>query len=308
MSCEFKEKTEWYCKNFTKIMEVEEHISNCEECKKLLDSSSEKIDLPKLAKLDENTDLLNKVLKRNRGIKRIFIFSIIGIVMGFLSFYYREQNFIVSKIIIAIPYKIMEMVLLYIRPEVNMLTGYNYWGDMIFMRFPVLNHITERVIPCLIGGCIYGSIGYITGDKNIFTLKKFVIFVSKWVGVTAICIALIFGTYYYGLNKSYQLEDISGFMISTSSDGTSYDGSIGVYKDQYSEKYEILTGGLKERKKTEHLPNYQYDNLMPITIFGKWYIEISAMLDTQNNLIYIDNGEVFEVPKSFVDTCINIEN
>lgn len=309
MSCEFKEKTQWYCENFTRIVEIEEHIANCEECRKLLDTSTQKIEFPKEDTIDENTDLLKKVLKSKKEARRILIFSIIGLFMGFFSIVYRDQNIFILKLIIAVPYKLMEMIMLYIRPEViNVFSYYEYMDNSIFFRFRLLNSVAERVVPCIIGGCIYGSIGYITGDKNIFTLKKFVVFISKWVGAAVLCVGLLFGIYYHISDTTYRLEDISGFMIATSSDGEEFDGSTGVYGDRYGEKFERLVEGLNNSKKTDAYPTErEYDKMMPVTILGKWYFEISAMLDIRNNLLYIDNGDVYEVPKSFIETCINIE-
>ena len=314
MSCEFKEKTQWYCDNFAKIVEVEEHISNCEECRKLLDTTTQSIELPKETAIDENTNLLKKVLEKKKEAKRILIFSIIGMVMGFFSYRYTEQNIFILKLLLSVPYKIMEMVMLYIRPEVINIFSYDYMGYMgymhssIFLKFWILNAVAERVLPCIIGGCIYGGIGYITGDKNILTLKKFIVFISKWVVAAILCVGLLFGTYHYVSDASYQFEDISGFMISTSSNGTVYDGSTGVYHDRYGREFENLVNGLNKSKKTDvNLAGGDYSNMMPVTILGKWHFEVKAMLDVQNNLLYLDNGDVYEVPQNFVDTCINIK-
>ena len=315
MSCEFKEKTQWYCENFEKIIEVEEHISNCEECRKLLDDSTQSIELPREDIADENTNLLKKVLKRKKEAKRILIFSIIGMIMGFFSYKYIDQNIFILKLILAVPYKLMEMVMLYIRPQVTNIFSFNdymgYMGYMhssIFLKFWVLNATAERVLPCIIGGCIYGSIGYITGDKNVLTLKKFIAFISKWVVAAVLCVGLLFGTYYYVSDATYSFEDISGFMVSTSSNGTVYNGSTGVYNDRYSREFENLVEGLSNSKKTDvNLSGGDYSHMMPVTILGKLYFEVTAMLDIQNNLLYLDNGDVYQVPQSFVDTCINIE-
>lgn len=309
MSCEFKEKTQWYCENFAKIVEAEEHISNCQECRELLDENIKRLELPKEDMTDENTNLLKKVLKRRRDTRRILIFSIIGMFMGFFSFTYRQQNIFILKLIIGIPYKIMEMFMLYIRPEVtDIFSSPAYMDNSIFLKFRVLSAVAERVLPCIIGGCIYGSIGYITGDKSIFTLKKFVVFISKWAAAAALCVGLLFATYYHVSDASYSLKDISGFMIATSSNGAGFDGSRGVYADYGAGDFESLVKGLNNSKIADRQqPHGEYKEMMPITIFGKWYFEINAMLDLENDMLYMDNGDVYEVPESFVKTCINID-
>ncbi len=305
MSCEFDEKTRWYCDNFNKIIEIEEHISECEECKKLLDARTEQIELPKAEIPDENTSLLKKVLKRKRSEKRVLIFSMIGMFMGFFSYTYVHQSIFVTKLIMAIPYKLAEMFLMYISPNTHMFMNYNYIGEVIFARFAVLSYASMLILPCIIGGCIYGSIGYVTESRDVFTLKRFSVFILKWIAAAIACIGAIFGIYRHVSAAAYNFEDISGFAISYSTDGEKYDGTYVVYKDDSSRKYDALAQGLRERKGMGRTYIDDRDGLMPINILGKYGFTVSALLDTENNLIYIDNGDTYMLPESFADACVS---
>ncbi len=305
MSCEFDEKARWYCDNFNKIIEIEEHISECEECKKLLDARTEQIELPKAEIPDENTSLLKKVLKRKRSEKRILIFCIVGMFMGFFSHMYVHQSIFAVKLIMAIPYKLAEMFFLYISPETHIYMNYRNVSGSIFVKFQTLIHIAMLILPSIIGGCIYGSIGYVTESRDIFTLKKFAVFIFKWAAAAIICIAAAFGVYRYASDASYKFEDVTSFEISYSSDGKNYDNTYTVYKDDSSRKYDILVRGLNERKGMGRTYLNDRDGLLPISISGKFNFTISALLDTEDNLIYLDNGDVYMLPESFADACVS---
>jgi len=308
MSCEFDEKTRWYCDNFNKIIEIEEHISECEECKKLLDTRTEQIELPNAEIPDENTSLLKKVLKRKRSEKRILIFCIVGMFMGFFSHNYVHQSIFVAKFIIAIPYKLAEMFLMYISPATHMFMNYSYYsymGKAVFARFAVLSYASMLILPCIIGGCIYGSIGYVTESKDVFTLKRFSVFILKWAAAAMVCIGAMFGLYSYASEAAYNFEDVSGFAISYLTDGEGYKGTYVVYKDDSSRKYDVLVRGLRERKGMGKTYVDAKDGLLPINVFGKYGFTVSALLDTENNLIYIDNGDTYMLPESFADACVN---
>lgn len=307
MSCEFDEKTRWYCNNFNKIIEIEEHISECEECKKLLDAKTERIELPGNEVPDENTTLLKKVLKRKRSEKRVLIFCIIGLFMGFFSHMYVHQSIFVVKLIMAIPYKLAEMFFMYISPNTYMFINYNYIGEIIFARFEALSYVAMLILPSIIGGCIYGSIGYVTENREVFTLKRFAVFIFKWAAAAILCIGSIFGIYRYASESSYNFEDVSGFAISYSSDDEKYNGTYIIYKDDIGRKYDVLVQGLRERKGMGKTYIENREGLLSMNILGKYGFIISALLDTENNMIYLDNGDIYLMPESFADACVSIK-
>lgn len=307
MSCEFNEKTKWYSDNFKKIMEIEEHIAECDECKALLDRSTAEISFHQPDITDENTFLLNKVLKKKRAEKRILIFCIIGMIMGFFSYTYSGQSIFILKLIMAIPYKLAEMFFMYAGPYTNMFMEQVHMGGRVSARSEILYQVSMMIVPSIIGGCIYGSIGYLTEKKDVFTLKKFALFILKWAIVLILSIGIILGLYKNISDDTYKLEKITGFEIHYSTSGKNYNSTYSVYKNMGNKKYEALIQSLRGKKKMDNLYLNSKEGMTPLNIYGQLYYKVSALLDAENNLIYMDNGYVYSVPDSFADEYLNVD-
>jgi hypothetical protein len=161
------------------------------------------------------------------------------------------------------------------------------------------------IIPSIIGGCIYGSIGYLTEKRDIYTLKKFALFILKWVAAIILSIGIILGINKTISNNTYNLENIIGFGVHYSTDGENYNGTYMVYKNMRSKKYEALIQSLQGKKKMDNLYHDNKENLVPLNLYGQFYYNVNGLLNTEENLIYLDNGYVYSVPDDFIDEYLN---
>lgn len=70
----------------------------------------EEIKLPEVSYEGSDSKLLELISKLKKGTFRIIVFTIVGMIMGWFSYMYYGDTFIVTKIILAIPYKINEAI------------------------------------------------------------------------------------------------------------------------------------------------------------------------------------------------------
>ncbi|HWT75815.1 MAG TPA: hypothetical protein VN258_14015, partial [Mobilitalea sp.] len=219
MSCEYKEKVLNLLKNDIEDKELEAHIESCDECSALVEGylESEKDLLPYIpSKIYSGSDqkLKLKVTKYSRGRSRIIVFTIIGMILGWLSFRYTQDSFIVTKILMAIPYKISEMIYTTLHHAPYIYTNTVIGGmNEYFPQSMLITFLAERITPVFIGGAVYGSIGYFTGDKRIFTLSKYLTFAVKWGVVILLWIGVVFAGNAISIKENSQLKDINGFFI-----------------------------------------------------------------------------------------------
>ena len=60
---------------------------------------------------DGDEEILKKrVIHFKKGARRIFVFTIVGLIMGWFSYLYVGVGFFPLKLIIAVPYKINEII------------------------------------------------------------------------------------------------------------------------------------------------------------------------------------------------------
>lgn len=178
---------------------VEKHIEECSVCSAMVEGYMEKTKELSLElegfKGDDNK-LKERVIHYHQGVRRIVIFTIVGLVMGWLSIHYYTDNFLITKIILAVPYKMGEMLH-------NILHQPDYRAYVCLELQPRFNEffpgdylctfLAERIVPVLFGGAIYGSLAYFTGNKKVFTLIRYLKFAGMWAAVILSFTGLIFG-------------------------------------------------------------------------------------------------------------------
>ena len=165
-------------------------------------ANSEKIDIPEIVYQGDDKKLKERIRKFKAGSIRIAVFTVVGLFMGFFSHTYTRDSFLPTKIIFAIPYKISEAIYTSVLGT-DALAGNieNYVGEGLYILrwtsfFPhsgLATLLAEGVTTLLIGGAIYGSLAYFTGDKRVFTLQRFIKFAGCWCGVILLVIGLAYG-------------------------------------------------------------------------------------------------------------------
>ncbi len=147
-----------------------------------MDTNQEKIELPEIVYQGEDQKLQERIGKFKAGTFRIILFSIVGMIMGWFSFEYYGDSFLLTKVILAVPYKISEAI--YVTIIGTGAEGAMQENVQLFTAFfpysPIATFLAERITPVLLGGAIYGALAYFTGDKRVFTLPRFIRFFGVW--------------------------------------------------------------------------------------------------------------------------------
>lgn len=205
MNCQWRDQVIAYLygDEEDKAPHIEKHIESCPECAAFVEGYLAKqqqgIDIPSPTSQTRDEKLREKVCKYKKGRGRIIIFIIIGLILGLFSVYYRNIDFIPLRALFGIPYKLAEIIYGIFLPLRENYLASLYAGDMLYSYFTwfgstkyLLSFFAVFVTPSLIGGAIYGSIGYFTGDKKVFTLSRYLRFALIWLAIIGGYIGLIF--------------------------------------------------------------------------------------------------------------------
>lgn len=163
-----------------------------------MDCKQERIYIPEVVYTGEDKVLKERVTKFKAGSLRIFLFTIVGFVMGAYSHNYIADDFIVTKIILAIPYKICEAIYVFLigTDAKEILHTYGIVNGLFTSFFPcsmLATFLAEKLTTIFISGAIYGSAAYFTGDKRVFTLQRFFKFFACWCVIILILIGTAYG-------------------------------------------------------------------------------------------------------------------
>ena len=143
-----------------------------------MEEMKDRIRIPGVTYQGDDRKLKERIFKFKAGSFRIAVFTLVGLFMGFYSDTYVRDTFFPTKLITAVPYKIMEAIYQSVLPVQNPIPpdmrGWTW--NMIFPYSYVANLLAEPLTTVLIGGALYGSLGYFTGDKRVFTLQRFLKF------------------------------------------------------------------------------------------------------------------------------------
>jgi hypothetical protein len=301
LSCEYKEKVLNYLKNDLSDTEIEAHIEQCEQCGAMVDGYLEKEKellplIPKAEYTGENQNLKLKVIKYNRGKSRIVLFTIIGLIMGWLSFHYTSDSFFITKLIMAIPYKISEAIYTTLH-HIPYMYQSEYRGviNEYFPESMLITFLAEKITPTLIGGAIYGSIGYFTGDKRIFTLSKYLRFALLWCGIILLWIGIVFAGDRISIRENSQLKDIKGFFLNAENHGSGF-----YEEEERSEGFEVLRKALGDVTLLKEIDDYQVtEHQATVEIYMGLGRCCLTTVNWDENYMILDTGRVVAVPKEF---------
>ncbi len=151
----------------------------------------DKILLPEIIYQGDDNKLIERVTKFKAGTFRIVVFTLVGLIMGLYSHNYVSDTFFPTKLITAIPYKITETIYVFLigtDAPGRWNSYYCGWLTEFFPHSMLATLIAETITTILIGGAIYGSLAYFTGDKRVFTLQRFMKFSGCWCAIILLCI------------------------------------------------------------------------------------------------------------------------
>ena len=157
----------------------------------------EEILIPKIPYQGEDRKLKERVSKFKEGSLRIASFTVLGLFMGYYSHTYVTDHFLPTKAILAVPYKLMEAVYVSVlgtdAPARYAGRTLHIWLTEFFPHSILATFVAEVVTTILMGGAIYGSLAYFTGDKRVFTLGRYLKFAGCWCALILLCIGAAYG-------------------------------------------------------------------------------------------------------------------
>lgn len=225
MKCEMHDQVLRYLKGETDVdvQALEAHLEGCRECSALVEGYMEReqeLNLELEGWKGKEEKLKEQALHFEKGGRRILVFTLVGLLMGWFSIRYYTDSFLVTKVITAIPYKLGEILH-------NVLHGTHsaFYAGGFNEFFPgdrVSTFLAERIVPVLFGGAIYGSLAYFTGDKRIFTLGRYLKFAAVWAAVI-----LGFTGVTFGVNKGLEasadaLKNVDYFYLTSERTGSGF--------------------------------------------------------------------------------------
>lgn len=223
MSCEFKDKLKSYLDeklSKDEIDKIEAHLDECKDCQKTLDELLEErtlnISLPE-EEVDDDI-LVERIKSRKKGIRRITFYGIFGFILGLFSHQYTCDKFIITKAILALPYKLAEFGLGIFFSKNILPMGrkldYRVTGEMGFFPFnPILEILSTFITPAIIACLGMMAVGYLISDKRVFQKKKILKFLAMSISIFIIWVIALHGMYTFTLNKIDKLEDIKDLTI-----------------------------------------------------------------------------------------------
>ena len=193
-----------------------------------MDQAQDRIEIPQVTYQGDDKKLKERVSKFKAGTLRIVIFTIVGLFMGYYSHTYVTDSFFPTKLITAIPYKVMEAIYGSIL-HVDTLVSREFWGYTLEWEFfpysALANPLAEPFTTMLIGGAIYGSFAYFTGDKRVFTLQRFLKFAGGWCALILLVAGLAFGMNAKARVDNENFGEVDHFYFNSETGGSSVAGS-----------------------------------------------------------------------------------
>lgn len=104
-----------------------------------------------------------------------------------------------------------------------------FWGYTLEWEFfpysALANPLAEPFTTMLIGGAIYGSFAYFTGDKRVFTLQRFLKFAGGWCALILLVAGLAFGMNAKAKADNENFGEVDHFFFHSETGGSSVAGS-----------------------------------------------------------------------------------
>lgn len=258
-----------------------------------MEEKHSEINIPKVDCDINDKKMLIRINKFKAGTIRIIVFTIVGMIIGWFGFTYTTDSFIITKIIFAIPYKISEAIYTKIigtghATFINPLIGF---GTEFFRQSVLATFLAEHITPVVIGGAMYGCLAYFTGDKRVFTMQRFVKFVTVWMGLIILYVGCVYGINAKAEYDNNHLNRIDYFYLASTDKGEAI--SDKERADKLSKSFENglhSDNTITRNEKTE----------IPIAIvFSKGMRSMDALVNCDENYLVTQNGSIYHVSKEF---------
>lgn len=254
-----------------------------------------KIEIPEVVWQGDDRKLKERVSKFKAGSLRIAVFTIVGFVMGAYSRTYVQVSFFPIKLILAIPYKISEAIYVFVigtdgaQMMPNRQKEWYWYFTEFFPHSLIATFMAEICTTVLIGGAIYGTLAYFTGDKRVFTMQRFVKFAAVWCGI----ILLVIGaSYLVNARAILDNEDLKGephFIVHNSRGrGSGIEGEA----EQLAREYFY-----SELEKTEVVRDYEKE--LPLEIYFGYMRVCVCRVNYEKQYLATERGRTYHISEEF---------
>lgn len=253
----------------------------------------EEIKFPEVVYEGPDSKLLELISKLKAGTFRIVVFTIVGLIMGWFSYLYYTDSFIVTKVILAVPYKISEAIYVSVIGTRNIaiqMLGSPMGETIFFSNSIIATFLAERMTPMLIGGALYGCLGYFTGDKRVFTLQRFVKFVCVHAVILIVFIGLVYGVNAKAVYDNNHLKDVQYFFLeSEKCSETVYDKRADVLRESFE----------RDLQRDESIQQDMADELPIQIIFANNTRYMRAAVNVRKHYLVTEDGSTYRVSEEF---------
>ncbi|MCC5909057.1 MAG: zf-HC2 domain-containing protein [Clostridiaceae bacterium] len=295
-----------------KMKKMEEHIDLCDDCQQKLD---ELLDHP--LKLQQQTIeisdeiLVEKIKAHRKGIRRIYAYGFLGFLLGLFSLKYTSDSFIVTKAIMALPYKLAEFMLgiFFSRYKLNQWDPmYSHFqrGMGYFPYNPILGLIVELVTPALVAMFLAMAVGYLTSDKRVFQRKRILRFILSATMIFALWFGAIYGVYNNTLTKIENLEGIKSAIIYEKQEfSTSWIVKIDQY-NLHEARYNNIISGLSEATSLDSYPAMNLKEGLELLIQFQGGGQVIAHVDTDTGTMFMGSRHFHQLSDDTLSHLIEV--
>ncbi|NLW24367.1 MAG: zf-HC2 domain-containing protein [Clostridia bacterium] len=304
MACTFKEKVKDYLEEKLSPNEmeiIEKHLDNCQECQKELDRYLDNKLILETEELEmEDEVLVSKIKARIKGKRRIILYGLLGFFLGLFSRFYTLDDFLLTKAIMALPYKLAEFALgLFFSDNVLPLGEeifYHYQGSLNFFPYhPVLDFLATSFTPAIIASFIAITVGYLLSDKRVFRRKNIIKFLAIWLIIFLVWIGALHGTYSFAVSKIEKLEGIKDLIVyaveKNSSSWLIRIDKNALQNEKYARLANIITQAEKVDKKFYPQEKEGYEFIAKFSGGGT----IPIYLDKNTGEMIMQNGNTYQI-------------
>ena len=259
------------------------------------------VEIPRVVYEGKDEELKEQVVHYEKGTRRIVLFTVLGLLLGWFSYCYYGADFFPLKVILAVPYKLSECLHQALHgEELYGLTGLGMFGrDAFFPQAPYLSVLAEYGISALFGGAVYGSLAYFTGDKRIFTLSGYARFGCVWAAVIGVCTSALFGMNALQVSRNNHLTDLRGMFVIGDS------GGRGFYADYWETENNRLQETFYEGNGPEEVgaevrePEQERELDLIFGAHGEG--AMLAWIHPEKGYLVTDQGKVYQMTDAFMD-------
>lgn len=259
----------------------------------------ERIEIPQVTYQGDDRKLKERIFKFKAGTFRIVVFTIVGLYMGFYSRTYVWDTFFPTKLITAVPYKLTEAVYRLLVPaNAGIPMGMRGWNTVggYFLHSVIADLMAVPWTTMLVGGAVYGSFAYFTGDKRVFNLQRFMKFAGCWCVVILLVVGAAFGVEAKAEADNERFAGDACFFI------YSEDGSGGIVQGD-EETVEMLKASFYSELALADVARDR-DGELPLGIYYDDGIRYGYyFVNYEMQYVVTEQGKIYHISKEFAEAA-----